>query len=227
MADNKQIKDGLGNIFTIRMRDLSSGLDGSYQRSMIFATPYPVDYGGGGVFQHCAKSNIILAAAPANSPIYSFRWASTTAFALISRARLLAWSNTLFVGGLAIFDFFAARAFTATDSAGQAAVLTGENNQLRTTMGASSAQIAYANTGPLTPGTRTLDPAPLDTRIVPVPTAANALFGAGPITLFEKLQGDHPLVLAANEGFVVRVTLPSDGAWLFALTLEWAEVPAY
>jgi hypothetical protein len=47
------------------------------------------------------------------------------------------------------------------------------------------------------------------------------------ITLFEKLAGEHPLILATNEGFVVEATIPATGTWQFALTLEWAELPAY
>jgi hypothetical protein len=227
MPENKQIKDGLGNLFGMRMHDISPTQDGSLMRTMLFATAYPIDYGGGGVFQHCGKSNVILAGMPANSPIYSFRWTSGTELALIQRARIDAWSNTLFASGLATFDLFAARNWTAADTGGTGANLAGDVNQLRTSMGASGAQIMYANTGTLTAGTRTLDPAPLESRTVSVPNAANAKFGSVPLTLFEKLQGEHPLTLALNEGFVVRCSLPADGAWLFSLTLEWAEVPAF
>ena len=62
MPDNRQIKDGLGNLFTLRMRDVSLNGDGSVQRNMMLDTLYPVDYGYGGVFQHCAKSGVINAA---------------------------------------------------------------------------------------------------------------------------------------------------------------------
>src|SRR6516162_6786295 len=154
MADNKQIKDGLGNIFTIRMKDVSALVNGSVQRSMIYASPYPLDYGAGGIFQHVAKSGTIAATMSANSPIYSFRWLSSGMIALIWRMRLVAWSVTTFSGGLATFDLFAARNFTSSDSGGVEADLSGDNNQLRSSMSASSAAIWWSNTGALTPGIR-------------------------------------------------------------------------
>jgi hypothetical protein len=56
MPDNRQIKDGLGNLFTIRMRDISTNNDGTEQRSMVFATALPVDFGGGAHFIEPAKA---------------------------------------------------------------------------------------------------------------------------------------------------------------------------
>jgi hypothetical protein len=225
--DNKQIKDGLGNVFTIRSKDVSAALDGSLQRSMFFSTAYPVDYGANGIFQHCARSGVMLAGLPANAPIYSFRWSSATALALLWRLRLVAWSNTRYAGGVASFDVFAARNFTANDTAGTSANLGGENNQLRTIMASGAATILYSGTAALTPGTRTLDAAPLDSRTINCATVANTMFPGSPTSIFERLQGEHPLVLAQNEGLVVQASLPSDGAWKYSLTAEWAEVAQY
>ena len=66
MPDNKLIKDALGQSFTIRMRDISAGGDGSIQRSMIFTTGYPIDYGTGGSYRDAARSGSMGA-----PPIYS------------------------------------------------------------------------------------------------------------------------------------------------------------
>jgi hypothetical protein len=228
MADNKQIKDGLGNIFTIRMKDVSAAADGSLQRSMIYASLYPLDYGAGGIFQHVAKSGTMAAMMPANSPIYSFRWTSSGMIALIWRMRLMAWSVTAFTSGLATFELFAARNFTSFDSGGAEANFGGENNQLRTSMSSSSAAIWCANTGALIPGMRTLDAAPMESLSVPAPTTANALFQIEPILLFQKDKADHPLVLAANEGFVIQGSVPATtSTWAFSVTLEWDEVETY
>jgi hypothetical protein len=223
--DNRQIKDGLGNIFTIRMRDLSSGQDGSYQRPIQYMTQYPLDYGGGGHYQYCIKSNIVLAAQPANSPIVSFTWLSAVSLAALFRVRLVAWSNTMFNNGVGTFDIYAARNFSSGDTGGVSATFTGETNQLRTSMGSSGAYIAHAATAALTPGVRTLDPYPLDSRSCNVGNTANTLFSNMPMTLFEKTQSEHPLILVMNEGFVIQATLPPDGAWLYTCTLDWAEIP--
>jgi hypothetical protein len=228
MADNKQIKDGLGNVFTIRMKDISPVLDGSVQRSMIYATLYPLDYGSGGIFQHVAKSGTMAAMLPVNSTIYSFRWASPGMVALIWRMRMMAWTVTAFSGGIASFDLYAARAFTTFDSGGNFANLTGDNNQLRTSMAASGASIAWSATAALNPGVRTLDFAPMESLSTPAPTVNNSLFQIEPLLLFQKDKADHPLVLANNEGFVITASVPqTTSTWAFTVTLEWNEVPNY
>lgn len=226
--DNKQLKDGVGNLFTCRMRDVSVSGDGSLQRTLVFASPYPLDYGSGGIFQHCGKSGVIAAGLAANSPIYSFRWTATL-LALIKRIRLNAWTTgTGFTAGIATFDLFAARSFTAQYAGGIAADLSAENNQMRTNMSASAAGISYANTAALTGGTLTLDAAPFDSRTVTAPTTANTpLSTPQPLTLFERLNGEHPLMLVTNEGFVIRATVPATGTWQFAITTEWDEVAIY
>lgn len=228
MADNKQIKDGLGNIFTIRMRDVSALQDGSVQRAMILATPYPIDYGAGGVYTHCAKSGVMAPSMPANSPIYSFRWASPGMIALIWRVKVEAWTVTAFSGGLVSFDLSIARNFTSGDSGGLSAILNGNNNKLRTAMAASSAAIEWSNTGALTPGTRTLDLAPIGSRTQPAPVANSTLFTNDPFVLFEKLSGSHPLQLITNEGFVINATVPSSSStWQFDVTIDWNEVQTF
>jgi hypothetical protein len=228
MADNKQIKDGLGNIFTIRMKDISQLLDGSLQRSMVYASLYPLDYGAGGIFQHVAKSGTIAAMLPVNSSIYSFRWSSPGMFALIWRMRMMAWTVTAFSGGLASFDLYVARDFTAPDSGGKFANLSGNSNQMRTSMASSGAAISWSDAAALNPGTRTFDAAPIESLAAPAPTTNNALFQIEPLLLFQKDKADHPLVLANNEGFVITGSVPqTNSTWAFTVTLEWNEVQIY
>ena len=232
MADNKQIKDGLGNLFTVRMRDYST--DGSLQKTMMDATLVPVEYGPGGVYGHCAKSGT-MANAPAltAAPIYSFFWPGAvplSLFAMVRRVRVSAWATGVFAGGIGFFDIFVARAWSVQDSGGLLANLAAYNNQLNTNMAPSRAVIRYSDFQPLTPGTRTLDAAPLDSQVFNAPVTVPATF-LGPqaqrTTLFERLQGEHPLFLAQNEGFVIRVTAPAGGPWQFAITTEWDEIQIF
>lgn len=227
--DNRQIKDGLGDIFTIRMRDVSPAADGSVQRSMILATGYPLDYGAGGTFQHCAKSGLIAAGLPAASTIYSFRWPAPGMIALIRKIRLTAWAVTAFSGGFATFDLFAARNFTSNDTGGLSTnFATGESNQLRTSMASAAGVIGWGNTGGISPGNRTLDAAPLDSCTAVAPMANNVLFSDAPLPLLDKRPGDHPLYLLNNEGVAILATVPSSNStWQFAVTLEWDEVQTY
>jgi hypothetical protein len=225
--DNKQIKDGVSDLFGMRMRDLSPSGDGSLMRSMILTSGYPLDYGTGGIFQHCAKTGVMTAGLAANSPIYSFYWPATL-LCLVRRVRLNAWTaDTGFAPGVATFDLYAARQFTAPYGGGALADLSGDHASLRTSMNGSQAQIMVATTAALTPGTRTLDPDPLDSRTVNAPIAAGTAFMSGALTLFEKLQDEHPLMLVTNEGFVIRATVPATGDWSFAVTTEWNEATVF
>jgi hypothetical protein len=232
MTDNKQIKDGLGNLFTIRMRDLSAASDGTVQRSMVMAQLSPVDYGAGGSYHRTSKSGKMSANAAASSPIYSFQWPSVTSLALIRRIRLSAWSVDVgFVAGLLTFDLVTARAFTAQMAGGTQANLGGNSGKLRTSMGSSQANVVYANTAPLTGGTFTPDPGPGTTDTWATEVGANPYTlitpGPMPVKLFEKAQGEMPLLLAQNEGFIVEATVPQNGTWSFTLTSEWEEVSNY
>jgi hypothetical protein len=230
MADNRQIKDGLGNIFTVRMRDISAANDGTVQRSMILSQSLPVDYGPGGSFHRTCKSGVMVANMAASSPIYSFQWPSVTSLALIRRVRISAWSwNVGFTAGLVTFDVVTARAFTAQMAGGTQVNLSGNSGKLRTSMGSSQANVVYATTAPLTGGTFTPDPSPGTTETWATEVGVNpyTLITSGPmpVKLFEKAQGEMPLLLAQNEGFLIEATVPQTGTWSYTLACEWDEVP--
>ena len=160
--DNRQIKDGVGNLFTLRMRDKSAIGDGSLEQTMLFASGYPLDYGVGGMFQHCGKSGVMVAGLAANAPIYAFHWPANL-MALVRRVRVSAWAlGTAFTAGLATFDLFAARAFTVQYGGGNVANLTADAAQLRTAMGAFACGNHVCGNRRAHAGTRTLDPDPLE-----------------------------------------------------------------
>jgi hypothetical protein len=105
----------------------------------------------------------------------------------------------------------------------------------RTSMGSSlvaSGDMRIATTAALGAGTKTLETLSL-----------SAINAAGPITasldgtiippgtlLFEAevSDGEHPLVLAQNEGFSIRsVAVPATGTWSVSVNVDWTEVPSY
>ena len=226
--DNKLIKDGFGNSFTLRMRDVSNAQDGSLQYSMFLGTPYPLDYGPGGIYQHCARSSTFLTGISGEHPIYSFRWPAAQMMAAIQRVRIMAWCTTTpFAAGVGMFAVYIARNFTLPDTGGTSAVFGDGSAKLRGTMNSAEASIIFSNNSPLTPGTRVTEATPIDSRDVLLPTAAYGLFSNQPLTLFEKLAGEHPLVLQNNEGFIVQASVPGSGSWQFAITTEWAEIQVY
>ena len=170
MSDNKQLKDGVGNLFGLRLSDRSAFGDGTLVQTMVLSTGRPIDYGTGGCFQHCGKSSVIPVGLAANAPIYAFQWPSTL-LALIRRVRLSAWSlGTGFTSGLATFDLYAARPFTAQYTGGTFANLSGGGGKMRSSLMAPSlASVTYTATTALVPGTRTLDPDPLNSITIAAP----------------------------------------------------------
>jgi hypothetical protein len=92
MADNTIIKDGMGNQFNLRARDISAAQDGSLRRSMNLSTLFPVDYGAGGSYHRTTKSGSMAAGLTGGSPIYSFLFTSSTLLALVRRVRISAWT---------------------------------------------------------------------------------------------------------------------------------------
>ena len=228
--DNRPIKDGAGDIFTIRMRDISPAGDGTIMRSMLYTTPYPNDYteGGalGGIFQHCARSGSMASGLAANAPVYSFQW-NVGNVAAVRRVRVNAWTTTTaFAGGVALFDAYMARGFTSPDSGGIEPNLTGSQGKMRTSMASSFAAIQYSNTGAITPSSRVVDADPLNQIVATVPQIGGAMIFSNS-ALIDKPMGEHPLLLEAGEGFVIRATIPPVGTWQFTVTTEWDEIPGY
>jgi hypothetical protein len=226
--DNIQIKDALSDEFTLRAKDVSSLGDGSVQKSMVLATPYPMDYAPGGIYHLTSKSGVMVAGLAANAPIYSFRNPSATLLMSLKRLRISAWSAaTGFAAGIAIFDIYRALAFTVADTGGVTDTLTGDNGNLRSSMPTSAlSELRHSSTATLTAGTRTLDAQPVDTMIATIGTTALTVF-ASRVSVFEAVNGDHPLVLAQNEGFILQATVPATGTWSWAITSEWDELPLY
>lgn len=223
--DNFNLKDSNSFPFKMRSKDISVNQDGTTQFVRHLSTLYPVDYGVGGCYRNTAKSNVMVAGLAASSPIYTFRNPSANLLALLFRLRIQLQTDSVgFAAGLATFDLYRVTAFTAMDTGGASVTLTGSEAKMRTAMAASSSQIQYSQTATLTAGTRTLDAAPIDTLSVAAATAASTVFQ--PQTkMFDTGPGDHPLLLAQNEGFVIRATVPATGTWRWAITPEWAEVP--
>ena len=102
MTDNTVIKDGAGNQFTLRTRDVAPAQDGSLRRSMNLTTLFPVDYSTGGCYQRASKSGTMAAGLGAAAPIYAFQFPSSTLLALARRLWVSAWTlGTGFTAGVA------------------------------------------------------------------------------------------------------------------------------
>lgn len=175
----------------------------------------------------------LVATQAANGTLFSFRWTSSTLVAVIKKLRIsvlqtAAATATIFPN----YEVFVARSFSAADSAGTALTLSGNSMKVRTSMAGtalSAARISAAAAG-LTVGTRTLDPHPQL-----VLTTASTITTPN-LTLYENetdpsIQGGSvPIVLATNEGIIVRGPTTVFGAADAAnlnVHMMWMETSSY
>lgn len=210
-------------------------VDGAAFRAMR-VTPRPIDYGSLGAYRYGGFSGVLPAALAANSEIFQFRWADATRLATINNIRIsAAVSTTFFAAGVPIqIDVVKSSAWTVAGTGGTgitpAAMLKKRANMGSSLLGAGDVRIA--TTAALGAGTKTLET-----------LAISNICGAGPITasldgtifgpntsLFSAVVGDgeHPLVLAQNEGFSIRsVAVPGTGTWMVAINVDWTELTGY
>lgn len=184
------------------------------------------------------QTGAIAAGAAANSEIFQFRWDNANYMAAITEVSLTGViATTAFAAGAITFKMTISRAFTVDGSGGTALVFGGDSNvdnaALRTTFADSrSDDFRIATTAALTAGTQALeanDIGQITTHSSGGTEAATPIIGSiylPTTTLFKADQttGHYPLVLAADEGFVVRATVPATGVWIAGLLVRWAEV---
>jgi hypothetical protein len=208
--------------------------DGPAFRSLRVTTR-PLDYGALGQYRVVMWANPIMAAGlGGGSDIYQARWTATPQLAVIWGVSLDGFfASTGFTAGFCNLTLTVARSWTVAGGGGTLATLTGNNQKLRTSMGTSLMGYIRNATGSstLTNGTRTLDAQPVGQVCFSVGTAANTnyqlqRFFYGASTL-EDGGNPAPIVLAQNEGIVIRATVPATGTWGYGVTLVWSEVTAY
>lgn len=182
-----------------------------------------------GSYSISASTGTIAAGAAADAPIFSFRWGNTSGkVAIIKSVRIGAASlATGFTAGTSTCGVIAARSFTASDTGGTALTVTTNNGKLKTSFGTTLiTDLRISSTAALSAGTRTLDAQDLNV-IGPftVSTAVQTNFiPSGTILLGRDVDGVWPLVLAQDEGFIVRCTVPATGTWKAVISVDWTEL---
>ncbi len=186
----------------------------------------PNDVGSLGAYSLGGLSGVMAAGLTSASPIYSWR-SGTQNIYLVKKILFGAIGlGTAFAAGSCFFSLFAARSFSASDSAGTGILPT--LNKLRTSMGTTGIQDArISSTTNLTAGTRTLDGQPIATLAGVASATASTVIVPNQTPFFESRAGEWPLVLAPNEGFVIQATVAATGTWSFAVIVEWEEVSTY
>jgi hypothetical protein len=193
-------------------------------------------YGAGGVYAAGATTGTIAAGLAANSEIFQFRYVTAASrICLVHRVVVSAGLNVAATAaGLVSLRLTAARSWTVAGSGGTRLTLSGDNCNLRTSVAASEVNDAgISTTAALTVGTKTLDTTDLATIATGIGTGALTVAADLPIfaptALWDQNSNFHPIVLANQEGFVVRTgaAMPATMTWHACVSIVWSEVPSY
>lgn len=178
----------------------------------------------------------------AGGTLFSARWTDATRLAVLTRLSARFTVTTIFSAPQEIgVDAIIARSWSAADSAGTALTLGGNNQKMRTSMGSTlfttAAEMRIGAATIVTAGTRTLDANPIIggsgvTHDLNVAGGTNQLIATPSIGFdffAEPADGEHPIVLAQNEGIVIRntVVFPAAGVARLWIQMVWTEVAAY
>lgn len=197
----------------------------------------PVDVGTGGWYRVDAISGTIGAALAANSELFQFRFVSgTMSLALVYKVIISAGEVVpATAGGPMGFSLVPARSWTVAGSGGTRLTLTGNNAKLRTSFPTTQVNDAgISTTGALTVGTKTLDTQGFGNVLFHLGTVLVTAIQPGVLCPRTNLldadgEGQMPVVLAGNEGFIIKTTHTGVAGltYVVGVTVVWAEVAAF
>lgn len=201
-------------------------------------TSGPLSVGTGGAYRLSMVSGTLGAAIAANAELFQFRYVTAASRVCLVHGISVSAGANVAATAAAILSLRAtvARGWTAAGTGGTRATLTGNNQKLRTSHATSEVNDAgMATTGALTVGTKTLDAQ--DIGGIAYGVGTGALTVSIPIILVPKtnLMGDFagslafPLVLANQEGFVVRTGIiqPATMTWNLTVDVAWSEIQGF
>lgn len=192
-----------------------------------------------GQYRISVVTGTIAAALAASAQLFQFKWTDASKLALILRLRARCMPLTPFTAATLTdhtsVDAFNVRSF-ASGGGGTALTLTGNNAKVRTSMATSLAAINVATTAALTAAT-TLDTQPFcgslrkGNRVNPASATEEVVMPSVDGLLYEPDigSGEYPIVLAQNEGIVIRnrTVWPAAGTAEYLFECDWAEVTAF
>ncbi len=197
----------------------------------------PLDTGALGHYRLSMATGTIAAALAANAELFQFRWTDATRLCAIQKIMISAGAIAAATAAAAVtLEAAVARAFTVAGTGGATATLTGNNQKDRTSMGTTLlGEARIATTAALGAGTKVLDSQGIGNATIGIGTGAITV--THNLTLIDRIDlleqdgiEQHPLVLAANEGFVIKngaVIWPATLTWALGVTVVWAEIAAY
>lgn len=200
----------------------------------------PVPHGALGHYRIAATTGTLAAALAAAAQLFYVRWTDATRLMVVTRLKVSFQCLTPFTAATLTdfgFDLFKATAVSAGGIGTDLGALA--KTRMRTSMGASLLDVAgsmrISTTAALTALT-TLDALPIAQSVGGSQTV-NPAAGTeearvnDPTLLFapDIASGECPLILAQNEGLVVRnrAVWPAAGTGIVQVEMSWAEVTAY
>lgn len=197
-------------------------------------TGRPQELGARGAYGLGVVSGVMAAGLGANAEIFQMRWVDATRlFLLRSLILSAAPGTTAFAAGPIEFNLTVARSWSADGGSGTAIVFSTNNtNKKRTDFPLSlfsDTGVRQSATAALTAGTKTLDTnrfASISSYVSSVATtaASTPLVNPGTYLWQRNTHDEYPLLCEANEGIVVRATVPATGTWQFSINVEWSEI---
>jgi hypothetical protein len=187
----------------------------------------PIEHDTGGFYRVGGASGA-LTGAGANTPVFSLRWTSATLNAIILAFQWWWFLSTAF-GAAQIVDhgLYVARGFSASDSGGTDIKPTGNTGKKRTVYPTTAiGDLRIASAGALTVGTRTLDGQNIGAR-GQWAGAVGAALSPGIASFNFRLDDEHPVVLAQNEGLILQnlTAMGATGVIKLYVDVAWLEVP--
>lgn len=176
-----------------------------------------------GQFYRAAGASGALTGASANTPVFSFRWGSLVKSCIITTFNWWWFTSTAF-GAAQIIDhgLWVARAFTDSDSAGNAITISGNNTKKRTQSDTTLVtDMRISSTGALTAGTRTLD-----TTSMAQCGAWSSAVGAALPTGAAYFNFTTGIWLATNEGICLYnlTAMGATGVIKLYIDISWTEI---
>lgn len=206
----------------------------------LHVTTKPLPVGALGHYRYAGTTGTIAAALAASGQLFYVRWTDATRFFVLHKFTARFQALTAFTAATLVdfgFDLFKATAVSAggggTDVGGQV------KTKMRTSMGASlldaSGLVRLSTTAALTAVT-TLDATPIASslgdqqRVNPAAATEEQRVNDPTLTyVADMANGEYPLVLAQNEGLVLRnrTVWPAAGTGIVQVEMVWSEVSAF
>lgn len=122
-----------------------------------------------------------------------------------------------------------ARSFTAAGTGGGTATITTNNAKLKTSFPTTAVgEIRVATTAALGAGTKTLDAQPVGMGLGSITVTAGDVI-LPPTVIYDAMcdTDQYPIILSANEGLIIRATVPATGTWTGGFSIVWDEYDGY